>query len=141
LKHAGIEASGHHHRDDIMTAYSTAQFLALESKVWDALATGDMAADDRLLTDDFLGVYKTGFADRAEHVSQLRSGPTVLRYELSQPRIMTLSQDLVLLAYRADWVPNDAAENRVETMYITSIWRREGDAWRNVFSQDTPADE
>jgi hypothetical protein len=64
-----------------------------------------------------------------------------MRYELSQARIMTLSQDLVLLAYRADWVPNDAAENRVETMYITSIWRREGDAWRNVFSQDTPADE
>jgi hypothetical protein len=124
-----------------MTAYSTALFLALESKVWDALATGDMAADERLLTDDFLGVYESGFADRAAHVAQLRSGPTVLRYELSQARIMTLSQDLVLLAYRADWVPNDAAENRVETMYITSIWRREGDAWRNVFSQDTPADE
>ena len=123
-----------------MTTYSTAQFLALESKVWDALATGDMAADERLLTEDFLGVYKSGFSDRKTHVAQLRSGPAVLRYELSESRIMTLAEGLVLLAYRADWMPNDAADNAIETMYITSIWRREGDAWRNVFSQDTPAE-
>jgi hypothetical protein len=124
-----------------MNTYSTAQFLALESKVWDALAAGDMSADERLLTDDFLGVYSSGFANRSMHVAQLRSGPTVLRYELSEARIMTLANDLVLLAYRADWVPNDAADNAVETMYITSIWRREGADWRNVFSQDTPAEE
>ncbi|HYD78747.1 MAG TPA: nuclear transport factor 2 family protein [Paucimonas sp.] len=124
-----------------MNTYSTAQFLALESGVWDALATGDMAADERLLTEDFLGVYGSGFSDRSEHVARLRSGPTVLRYELSEARIMVLSDDLVLLSYRADWVPNDAADNASDTMYITSIWRREGDQWRNIFSQDTPAEE
>jgi hypothetical protein len=124
-----------------MTTNSTAHFLALESKVWDALATGNMAADEKLLSADFLGVYVTGFADRSEHVAQLRTGPTVLHYELSEARIMTLSDDLVLLAYRADWVPNDAADNAVETVYITSIWRRDGDSWRNIFSQDTPAEE
>ena len=124
-----------------MTTTTTARFLALESKVWDALATGDGEADEQLLTEDFLGVYGSGFAGRNAHVAQLRSGPTVLRYELSEARVMSLSDDLVLLAYRADFVPNDAAENRTETMYITSIWRREGETWRNVFSQDTPAEE
>jgi hypothetical protein len=125
----------------IMTTNSTGHFLALESKVWEALATGDMAADESLLSEDFLGVYVSGFADRSEHVAQLRTGPTVLSYELSEARSMPLSDDLVLLAYRADWVPNDAADNAVETVYITSIWRRDGDGWRNVFSQDTPAEE
>jgi hypothetical protein len=125
----------------IMTTNSTAHFLALESKVWEALATGDMAADESLLSEDFLGVYVSGFADRNEHVAQLRTGPTVLSYELSEARSMPLSDDLVLLAYRADWVPNDAADNAVETVYITSIWRRDGNGWRNMFSQDTPAEE
>jgi hypothetical protein len=127
-------------RDTIMTTQTTTYFLALESKVWEALAAGDMAADERLLTEDFLGVYGSGFSDRTMHVAQLRSGPTVLRYELSEARIMTLADDLVLLAYRADWVRNDAAGHAVQTMYISSIWRREGEAWRNVFSQDTPAE-
>jgi len=115
------------------------RFLALEKRVWAALATGDMQADTALLTGDFLGVYATGFSDRTQHAEQLRSGPTVLHYDLSEARLMMLSPDLALLAYRADFVRNDAADKDTHTMYISSIWRREGDDWRNVFSQDTAA--
>ncbi len=45
--------------------------LELEAKVWDALRRGDAEADLRLLADDFLGVYPTGFADRWAHAGQL----------------------------------------------------------------------
>ena len=114
------------------------QFLALESAVWSALAAGDAAADARLLADDFLGVYSTGFAGKDEHVDQLRSGPTVASYELSEARIQTLAEGMVLLAYRADWVRRAKGnEQASETMYVTSIWQRQGAVWRNIFSQDT----
>jgi hypothetical protein len=115
-----------------------ATLIALETQVWDALVRGDAAADRALLADEFLGVYPTGFADRAAHAEQVDGGPSVARFEISEARLCELSPACVLLAYRAEYSrPTDPA--RTEAMYITSIWCRHGDRWSNVFSQDTPA--
>jgi Domain of unknown function (DUF4440) len=72
-------------------------FIRLETEVWRALASGDAAADERLLADEFLGVYPTGFADRSDHVSQLADGPTVDEFTLSDERLVVLSDSAVLL--------------------------------------------
>jgi len=48
-----------------MERQPTEFFVALESRVWDALVRGDADADADLLATDFLGVYATGFADRS----------------------------------------------------------------------------
>lgn len=114
-----------------------ATLLACERRVWDALVAGDPEADGKALAADFLGVYPDGFAGRAAHMAQLAHGPTVVRYAVSQARVMALAPDAVLLAYRADLLrPGKEAE---ETLFISSIWRRSGDGWLNLFSQDTPA--
>ncbi len=51
-----------------MPAPDVAEILMLENSVWDALVTGDGQADAALLDDTFLGVYETGFSDKAGHV-------------------------------------------------------------------------
>ena len=51
-------------------------FVQLELEVWRALVTGDQSLDRSMLSEDFLGVYPSGFSDRAGHVDQLASGPT-----------------------------------------------------------------
>lgn len=112
-------------------------FLSLETRVWQALKTGDAAADKALLAPDFLGVYCTGFSDRAGHIGQLDTGPTVANYTLSQARIITLGQGRVLLAYHAKFTRIRATES--EAMYISSIWEQRGETWRNTFSQDSNA--
>jgi len=112
-----------------------ALFLSLETRVWQALADGDAAADGALLAPDFLGVYATGFAGPAEHVAQLSGGPTVAAFALSDARLLPLGPDRALLAYRADY--SRAGADRPEAMYVSSIWEARGDGWRNVFSQDT----
>jgi len=115
-------------------------FVALETQVWEALRRGDAEADRRLLAEDFLGVYPTGFADRDDHVSELADGPTVADYELHDARIMIMSEDDVLLAYRADWHALAAGERgERESMYVSSLWSRRAGTWVNVFSQDCPA--
>ena len=118
-------------------------FVELERKVWEALVRGDSDADAALLTDDFLGVYPTGFADRAEHAAQLENGPTVASYELAEPRVMFVSADHVLLSYRATFVRPASSDNDSDATpviwNITSLWTRIGDHWLNRFSQDTPA--
>lgn len=113
-------------------------FLELESKVWEALASGDTKADETLLADDFLGVYSTGMTGKKEHAAQLMEGPTVTDYSLSDARIMILAEDTVLLSYLARWTR--IAKGKQEVMYITSIWKKTGETWLNIFSQDTKAE-
>ena len=120
-----------------MSALRLDELLALETQVWQALVDGDGAADGRLLSDDFLGVYPTGFADRSDHVAQLDGGATVTEFALSEERLMVLSDSLVLLAYRADFRRPGSSD--AHAMYISSLWCRRDDCWVNVFSQDTPA--
>lgn len=112
-------------------------FLALETRVWEALVVGDAVADAALLTPDFLGVYPDGFADRAAHAAQLSDGPSIRRFGLDRARLRPLGPDRALLCYRARYVR--AGSEREEEMYVSSLWERRGRGWRNSFSQDTPA--
>src|SRR5262245_28515 len=82
---------------------TTDDFIRLETEVWHALVNGDAEADARLLAEDFLGVYPTGFADRSDHVGQLAGGPTVDEFTHSEARLVVVSDTAVLLAYRADY--------------------------------------
>ncbi|WP_370253127.1 DUF4440 domain-containing protein [Nioella sp.] len=113
------------------------ELLACETRVWEALVAGDRAADEAALSADFLGVYPDGFAGKAEHCGQLAAGPTVARFRLRQARVMALGSDYVLLSYHAAYVR--AGQEAEEEMFVSSIWRRAGTGWVNVFSQDTPA--
>ncbi len=115
-----------------------AALLALETCVWEALCQGDASADADLLSDDFLGVYPTGFADRHDHTSQLSDGPTVADYVILDARSMQLSADHALLAYRAEYRRPGAEQ--MEEMYVSSLWSQRNGSWVNVFSQDTPMD-
>jgi hypothetical protein len=120
-------------------AIDLAMAIELETQVWEALRCGDAEADQRLLAEDFLGVYPTGFAGRSDHVDQVSNGPTVAQYELRDARIMVVSPDDVMLAYRAEWQALTGGERGVrESMYVSSLWSRRSDTWVNVFSQDCP---
>lgn len=111
-------------------------FIDLETQVWEALATADTDADRRLLSEDFLGVYPTGFSDRDAHVAQLADGPVMAQYRLHDARLHRITPEAVLLAYRADFRPPDV--RKTQSMYISSLWQRRDGRWQNTVSQDTP---
>jgi len=113
-----------------------ADLIAHEKRVWNALVSGDPAADSSLLSDDFLGVYPTGFAQKSEHVAQLASGPTVTSYDITACQAKPLGERHALLSYKARF--RRVSRTTDETMYVSSIWERNGDGWINIFSQDTP---
>lgn len=109
---------------------------AQERKVWNALVSGDRAADAALLSDHFLGVYPDGFAGKQDHCGQLEGGATIHSYDMQETRLISLGPDHALLSYRADFQRH--AEAPPETMYISSIWQKDAGGWINIFSQDTP---
>ncbi|HEV6955633.1 MAG TPA: nuclear transport factor 2 family protein [Promicromonospora sp.] len=112
-------------------------FVALETRVWEALAAGDPDADRALLSDDFVGLYPEGFATRDEHAAELADGPTVGAYRISQERVIEVAPDSVLLCYRADYEP--AGGGAPEAMYVSSLWVERAGRWWNTFSQDCVA--
>jgi hypothetical protein len=124
-----------------MTDTSVDFFVGLESQVWGALARGDAVADQILLSDDFIGVYPTGFADRSDHVGQLDEGSTVADYEIEveTATVRMLTKEHALLSYEARFRRH--AGDAVERVYVSSLWSQRGRQWVNVFSQDTPASQ
>ena len=112
------------------------ELLTCERAVWEALRTGDQAAEDAALAADFLGVYPDGFAQKSVLVDGLANGPTVDSYDLSDARLLVLGEDHVLLAYHARFRRSGGTAD--EAMYVSSVWRRKGSGWINIFSQDTP---
>ena len=118
---------------------SIEEIMTLEIQVWEALKTGDPLLDAKMLSDDFLGVYPSGFSTKQQHCDQLKNGPTVAAYELTNSRLTILGDDLVLLSYLATWSRNKNGQAQAsEKMYISSIWMLIGERWQNTFSQDTP---
>lgn len=115
-----------------------AELLAQETRVWQALAAGDAESDAAALSPEFLGLYPSGYADRAGHVAQLQGGPTVANWCLTEPRVLRFGPEHALLAYRAEYTR--PAGGPAERMWVSSVWRRQGDGWINLFSQDTPCD-
>ncbi|GAA3924109.1 DUF4440 domain-containing protein [Microbacterium invictum] len=111
-------------------------FVGLELRVWDALADGDAAADHELLSSDFVGVYPTGFAGKADHAAQLADGPTVASYAITEARFMKVSPDAIMLSYCAEYRRPDRSEP--EAMYVSSLWQQRDGRWWNTFSQDSP---
>ena len=112
------------------------ELTAAEQAVWDALIRGDADADAALLCDSFLGVYTSGFADRADHSGQLCNGPTVESYHLTELQARALGADHGMLSYRASF--QRISRKSPEVMLVSSIWQRRGSDWINIFSQDTP---
>lgn len=122
---------------ELQSSEPLSQCITLEMQVWEALVSGDGAADAKHLSDGFLGVYPDGFASKADHTGQLDTGPTVQRFEIEDTRIKHLGPDHVLLSYRATFTRT--ARTKAEVMYVSSIWERTDGTWINIFSQDTPA--
>lgn len=118
-----------------MSDVSVDFFVGLETNVWEALCAGDPVEDRTQLSDDFLGVYPTGYADASDHAGELADGATVVSYEIIAPRIRVFTPDHVLLAYEAAYQRPRATPER---MFVSSVWSRRDDGWVNVFSQDTP---
>ncbi|KPA22898.1 hypothetical protein shim_11880 [Shimia sp. SK013] len=112
------------------------RLLDLETRVWEALVSGDSGADDALLADDFIGVYPDGFAGKDAHVGQLDRGSTVAGYRLSEVQLRQTSGVSGLLIYRADYLR--AGREIWEVMLVSSLWECRDGAWINTFSQDTP---
>lgn len=115
-------------------------FVAKETEVWEALKHKDKAADSRLLADDFVGLYDTGFATKSDHVMQMDDKYSIETYNLQDAKVLRLSPQMALLLYKVTCAGSGEWEQYCSrTEYVSSLWVERGGNWQNLFSQDTAA--
>ena len=113
--------------------------LELERRGWEALATGadDAAAYYRdVLADDAVMVFPGGVVvDGRDAILSSMGGPPWSSYELAD-EVVHRHGDTAVVVYRA------AAEREGQPTYealISTVYVRDGDRWRLVLHQQTPA--
>lgn len=79
----------------LRTCNAMEEILELEKKVWNCLLTGNFEEDEKLLSDDFIGVYSDGFATKEDHTKQLKNGPVISDCTITDSKIVKLSINII----------------------------------------------
>jgi ketosteroid isomerase-like protein len=115
-------------------------FVAKEKEDWEALKNKDKAAAARLLADDFVGMYDTGYSTKSEWLKQIDGRYTVDDYRIEDVKVLRPNPTTTLLLYKAtckgtgEW---SAFCSRPE--YISDLFVERNGQWVALFSQDTQA--
>ena len=115
-------------------------FIAMEKEDWEALRNKDKAAATRLLADDFVGMYDSGFATKAEWIKQMDGQYTIDAYTIEEPKVLRPSPTTALLLYKSTCKgTGEWAGYCSHLQYISDLMVQRNGKWEDLFSQDTIA--
>ncbi len=115
-------------------------FIEKEKEVWEALKHKDKAAANRLLADDFVGMYDFGFFNKSEWVKQIDDQYTVDDYTIMNPKVLHPSPTTALLLYTSTCKgTGEWSEFCSHASRISDLWVERDGGWLDLFSQDTTA--
>ena len=113
------------------------ELLKLERAGWQALsnATGDKYYGS-IMTDDGLMVLADGsIMDREAVIGALDKAPPWARYEIDDPRVVTIDDDTAALVYVGTGYREGADEPFVGAM--SSVYHRTSEGWQLALYQQT----
>jgi hypothetical protein len=112
------------------------QAWRLEQELWEAVRSGNAGSfyAHHMTADGFI-VLPGVVLDRHELINRWETHAPLTRYSLSEPRLVLVDGDSVLITYRVDadgeWLPNYRAQ-------ITALYTWVGGEWALAFRQHTP---
>ena len=111
-----------------------AEIAALESELRAAQLTGDVAALDRLISDDLLFTGPDGaFATKAQDLATYRDGVMrVASHEPEELRVRRVGPDVAVAGLRARMTGSFAGTPFDAIAHYTRVWAREDAQWRIV---------
>ena len=113
------------------------QLIILEKQSWEAWKNRDGKFFQDFLSDDHVEVGSGGVSNKAEIVSFVGSPVcTVKSYQLDQFELKMLDKNTALLTYRE--AQDTVCHNPVPSpCWVSSLYMKRGDRWRNVLYQQT----
>lgn len=121
---------------------SSRQFLRLETQFWTALQARDETAAAALSAEPTVVVGAQGVAviDRQALAAMVRNPSFTLEsFELQDARVVPVTDDVVIVAYRAsEKLVVDGEPVSLEAC-DSSVWVRRGERWECVLHTESPA--
>jgi len=111
-----------------------AEIVAREAELRAAQLNADVAALDRLISDDLLFTGPDGaFATKAQDLAAYRDGVMrVTSHEPEELRVRRIGTDVAVAALRARMTGSFAGTTFNATAHYTRVWAREDGRWRIV---------
>jgi len=108
----------------------------LEREGWEALSSGRGGAYyGEHLTDNAVMAFSVGVMTRQEVIAAMESAPPWSSYELIDPHVVALTDDVGVVVYR---VSAQRAGDEPYSAVISSTFVRHAAGWKLAFHQQTP---
>jgi len=119
--------------------------LGLINKAWDANIREDAGFYQNFLADDALGINNFGIVDKNTLVKLMNqhSGIPFESVKMEDPRVIILTSECALVAYKATIVANRNGEKFTFSDYVTTVFVLRNGEWKGALQQhsriqDTP---
>ena len=113
--------------------------LSIEKKGWEASKTKDSSFYQKYMAKNCPVITPFGTFTRDMVISEMsNTSQKVINYELINPQIIILRDDLVVISYKA--MTESSQNNTIERKFswITTIYENRGDKWTFTLNQHIP---
>jgi hypothetical protein len=121
------------------TTTADAELVALETRLWETWMQRDTVAFTQLMSDRFVGQSYAGRLTKADFVhGAFDAACRVDAYSLGPIAATPVSDDVVLLTYRAEQTARCGDQPLPTTLMSAGIYVREDGGWKSIFYMETP---
>ena len=108
--------------------------IALETKAWEAWKSGDKAAYSTLMAEPAIKVSAAGIVSGKESflAAELPTGCSSRDFALDSFTTHKITDDVHAVTYAAQITQTCNDEPDDHTLFVSSIWAKKGDTWKNV---------
>ena len=112
------------------------EIVAKEKEVWELNVREDWDTYAKLLSDDLLIVYSTGYSDKTNVLKALL-GMSEQHYSMEDVRVIPVGDAAGLIVYKVtqDW--KERGRKMTAQYFVSSLWQKQDGKWLNRFWQET----
>ena len=117
----------------------------LERQYWEATIRADQDTLKRLTASQFTFVMPAGISEfkRDDFIQMMSAGDFKLisyDFDAEKATVRELGSDAALIAYRVKWTYLRQGKEDATDTYYTSVWVREGGAWKYAAACESPVE-
>jgi len=126
--------------EDLLDRFATQTLeralVAFQQEFVAAICANDVDYFRSNLAEDALLVWSAGVQDKEACVASIRTHAAFQKFDIAEPRVVTLGDDSAVLTYKATW--QHEGDDHGESGYMSTAYVRRPGGWRLAFLQSTP---
>jgi hypothetical protein len=114
--------------------------LDIEKGLWDAWAKGDTKPFEDTLAANFMSLSADGVGDRAAEIKDIGGGGCkISNWSIEDAKATKINDNFYVMTYKGNQTGTCGDEALPKLVYTSTIFMKDGDAWKPVFHANSPA--